>query len=299
MPGRRPIRRLAGYDARKDASRGAGGRYPPIFLTMTRPIYESLRNTDTVELDHLYEEKNSHAIQRRRRLLPWLVHAMLLGVSALLCLVSFQYARDAQHCARRVSAFSPAVEAVEYLDVRFNGTLHKPSVSKGEPSPELDAAWNSIIFNMKPLQISSETLAKLGKDKRPSLTRLPGEYGGEYLVSMEITHHLHCLNMLRKYLDYDYYKATDVAMQADPVSYRMHLDHCVDILRQQLLCNADTGFITYDWVKGKDIPFPDFNTWHKCKNIDKIVAWNHQHEVRIPYGRLARTEGVVDLEETP
>lgn len=42
---------------------------------------------------------------------------------------------------------APAVEAVEYLDVRFNGTLHKPSVSKGEPSPELDAAWNSIIFN--------------------------------------------------------------------------------------------------------------------------------------------------------
>lgn len=118
-PGRRPIRRLAGYDARKDASRGAGGRYPPIFLTMTRPIYESLRNTDTVELDHLYEEKNSHAIQRRRRLLPWLVHAMLLGVSALLCLVSFQYARDAQHCARRVSAFCTFVLVSRWQLVRL------------------------------------------------------------------------------------------------------------------------------------------------------------------------------------
>ena len=46
---------------------------------------------------------------------------------------------------------------------------------------------------MRPLRISEEDLAKIGRISRPSLVRYREELGGGYLVSLEISHHMHCL----------------------------------------------------------------------------------------------------------
>ena len=59
-------------------------------------------------------------------------------------------------------------------------------------------------------------------------------------------------------------------------------DHCIDNLRQkvgfpgdevtegrnadelQLMCDADVGILTYVWVKGHPMPFPDFSVYVFC-----------------------------------
>jgi len=35
--------------------------------------------------------------------------------------------------------------------------------------------------------------------------------------------------------------------------------HCLDMLRQQLMCTADTGVLGQIWIAGPE-PFVDFNT---------------------------------------
>ena len=56
--------------------------------------------------------------------------------------------------------------------------------------------------------------------------------------------------MLRKYLYFDYYSQFDPFFtESKPETYRMHLEHCVDNLRQVLMCSADVGMITYEWVR--------------------------------------------------
>ena len=56
--------------------------------------------------------------------------------------------------------------------------------------------------------------------------------------------------MLRKYLYFDYYSQFDPFFtESKPETYRMHLAHCVDNLRQVLMCSADVGMITYEWVR--------------------------------------------------
>lgn len=125
--------------------------------------------------------------------------------------------------------------------------------------------------------------------------------------------------MVRKATYYEYYEATDPAIQEGPVYYRLHLgigialltnidhdradtcniDHCIEMLRQRIMCTGDVGLITSHWVKGHKLPYPDFNTWHRCRNVDKIWAWNDEHAVHIPWSHLVRSGDAVDLEEAP
>jgi Mycotoxin biosynthesis protein UstYa len=71
----------------------------------------------------------------------------------------------------------------------------------------------------------------------------------------------------------------------------VHITHCLDILRQQLMCTVDTGVLGQVWVAQPDgpnphgshdgavttampvMPFVDFNTKHQCKNFDAIRKW--------------------------
>jgi hypothetical protein len=42
------------------------------------------------------------------------------------------------------STTAPANVAVEPMIIRFNGTLNFPSIYRGPPSPEVDAAWSMV-----------------------------------------------------------------------------------------------------------------------------------------------------------
>lgn len=54
----------------------------------------------------------------------------------------------------------------------------------------------------------------------------------------------------------------------------LFLAHCLDVLRQQLMCTVDTGVIGQVWIYPENPePFVDLNTNHKCKNFDEIRDW--------------------------
>jgi len=90
-------------------------------------------------------------------------------------------------------------------------------------------------------------------------------------------HHLHCLNLVRKSLYYNYQYYKDMGMHAfsnDEDILQLHISHCVDMLRQVLMCNVDTGVLGQVWAnREKPAAFPDFNTEHKCKNYDAVRQW--------------------------
>lgn len=56
-------------------------------------------------------------------------------------------------------------------------------------------------------------------------------------------------------------------------------DHCLDILRQQIMCTADTSLLGLFWIKPYGpAPFPDFNTDHKCKNFEAIRQYAEENQ---------------------
>ena len=93
-------------------------------------------------------------------------------------------------------------------------------------------------------------------------------------------------NILRKSLhwNYDYY----LAEKKPPFSnsediVRVHVTHCLDILRQQLMCVPDVGVLGQVWYKLEDMPQPmpfvDFNTEHRCRDFEGVRAWAERHQL--------------------
>ncbi|KAJ7104123.1 hypothetical protein B0H15DRAFT_763792, partial [Mycena belliarum] len=180
--------------------------------------------------------------------------------------------------------------AVNYQTVKFNGTFDFPSIYRGPPSAEIDAAWDRISVDVKPTRLEPSILQKIGKEETPSLVKFRPEDGGGFMASYETFHQLHCVaspspllaspdahriiqNLLRKYTYHEHYEKFDHSFKERPATFRAHVDHCIEMIRMNLMCAADTGLITYHWVQNWTMPYPDFNTLHQCRDFDAILKW--------------------------
>ncbi|RAL07365.1 oxidase ustYa family protein, partial [Aspergillus homomorphus CBS 101889] len=169
---------------------------------------------------------------------------------------------------------------IQYLLWQFNGTVGYPSpyaprsFEEG-PTPEIDEAWER--FHARPMSVSLEVVEKSGENT--DAVRLPDELGGGYLAWAEVNHQLHCLNLLRKAIYWDYYYDITRELQREPPEVYAHLDHCIEMMRQILMCNADTGLQLHHWVRGNPTPIPNSNTWHMCKDFESILDWTHRMQI--------------------
>jgi hypothetical protein len=76
---------------------------------------------------------------------------------------------------------------------------------------------------------------------------------GQYLASIDVFHQLHCVDILRKSLYREYYNKHEEAFISTPESVvQEHLEHCVEMLRQTIMCHGDTSLLTYNWVQGRE-----------------------------------------------
>ncbi len=68
-----------------------------------------------------------------------------------------------------------------------------------------------------------------------------------------------------------------------PYIVRVHTTHCLDILRQVLMCNPDVGVLGQVWWQPDDetnpMPFVDFNTKHRCRDYEAVRVWAEAHQL--------------------
>ena len=119
------------------------------------------------------------------------------------------------------------------------------------------------------LRVQKEDLEKANITSVP----LKDEKGG-YLATLDVFHTLHCVNKIRKsyYSDY-YHDPNPLADQQE------HFDHCIDLLRQVIMCHGDVSLHTYEWKDDYRWPWPSMQTEHQCRNWDKLVAWSKDHYI--------------------
>ncbi|KIK38300.1 hypothetical protein CY34DRAFT_809476 [Suillus luteus UH-Slu-Lm8-n1] len=230
-------------------------------------------------------------LDRLLRRSPWLSHGVLMSITMVFFMLWVR-----APSIDDVVLYSPANEAIESIGIiRFNGTLGAPSIYSGSPSPEIDAAWNRIALNARPVRMTLEQLLRTGEKPSPSMARYPDEYGGGYMATVEVIHQLHCTDMLRKAS----WGIHDESSGHDPDFWRTHLDHCIEMLRQNIMCRGDVTMLTYDWVEGVKDPFPNFDIPHRCRNFEKVLNWVDDHQVYMPKSKMSRVEGTVDLPSPP
>jgi len=62
-----------------------------------------------------------------------------------------------------------------------------------------------------------------------------------------------------------------------------HIDHCIDTIRQYMMCNADVTATTWVWdpEKGKSKAVADVA--HTCRNFEDIKAWAEERRLTVPF----------------
>ncbi|KAF7505676.1 hypothetical protein GJ744_000525 [Endocarpon pusillum] len=186
-------------------------------------------------------------------------------------------------CAAYASQYSPIRKDVDitYNVIRFNGSLLKENVYRQDAGPDVDAAWASLGVDYRSVMIPADEAAKSGL--LADQVKIADKYGGGFPANVEGLHQLHCLNLLRKslYYNFDHYHALgEGAFSNSDHILRHHVSHCLDIIRQQLMCTIDTGVLGQVWWN-RNWPeaYVDFNTQHKCKNFDAIRQWAEDHQL--------------------
>ncbi|KAI5458728.1 hypothetical protein BGZ63DRAFT_466409 [Mariannaea sp. PMI_226] len=181
---------------------------------------------------------------------------------------------------------TPVDIPLHFGSVRYDGRFlsNSSSIYRQPPSPEVDAAWEALGTTSKPLILSPSQAKRAGLS--PDHLKTPS---GDFPTYFEFDHHLHCLNMVRKSLfyNYDYYSspnATHLHIGKNHMIVAKHVTHCIDMLRQVIQCKPDLGVFGLYWVKdeveGIDGSFVDFDTDHKCIDWEALKGWvaNHQTE---------------------
>ena len=58
---------------------------------------------------------------------------------------------------------------------------------------------------------------------------------------------------------------------------RLHSFHCLDLLRQTVMCKADVSLVTMRWGHTQQMPLGNFSTSHTCRSWDAIDQWAGEH----------------------
>lgn len=154
----------------------------------------------------------------------------------------------------------------------------------GKPSHAIDAAWRALMQFEYPAvseeEISLNSALSFGPNDRHPAT-------GKYHIALDVFHSLHCLNMVRKELDKDYYgvhshghvSRSDYKSHQSPSSVgaaqRDHIDHCLNHIRQALQCQPDlspAAMSVFTDTDGSQF-FLGNAKRHSCYNWDSIMAW--------------------------
>jgi len=73
---------------------------------------------------------------------------------------------------------------------------------------------------------------------------------------------------------------------SEQISDRMvHLEHCLDTLRQGIMCKADLTPITMRWGSQQPIPHANFSSPHTCANWEAINDWSKERFVEKIFDR--------------
>lgn len=115
--------------------------------------------------------------------------------------------------------------------------IYPQKVFQSETSDEVEKAWNKTMG-------ASEGMVRIHKDRIGGLPQSVQAYGpGQedyYMYGLAVYHQLHCLNRIRKTFYADKFFPDDTKEDLE-----FHKNHCFDVLRQGLMCNADVSLIPW------------------------------------------------------
>ncbi|XMA08224.1 hypothetical protein WAI453_001015 [Rhynchosporium graminicola] len=257
------------------------------FLRSKR-AYKALPHNEDVDLEEKDICPSPLLISRPRsshsyfNLLPWVLCAALSVALITMSITHHKFRHQNTYETGFDTELGPANSVLGLTKVKFyggvqidpNGTYYLSS-NPAEPnyvgpsSPELDETWDRMLLHQRYLGLTPEEVSRTDfkVDEKDWIFDL-------YWVSPNTFHSLHCLDYMRRSLDREYY--TDIKeLPPRPfrMTHRMHLDHCIEALRQTLTCSLDMTPVPRPWIPQAGIYHADIDQWHTCRDYSSVRSW--------------------------
>ncbi|KAK6811552.1 hypothetical protein RU639_012697 [Aspergillus parasiticus] len=258
---------------------------------MKRLLHDIRHRADMSPQRHLYAHVGSNGLSTSppsflARTVPWFLQLAFFFTAFGFLAFRYQTVATDQVCTTRLSSYSPVIDAgiIRYTSYNIAGDFEQPSVYRGRPTNQTEAAWNKL-FMAPAINIPETKLPLLNRSSTVSWLRTPKKRGDGYVGYLEVFHQLHCLHMIRlqiyqkEYEEEFGYPASQFESQDTAVT-STHIDHCLETLRLNMMCTADVTPVLI--VADDTAPlgrYVDFNTMQKCRNFWDIRAWVDQNKV--------------------
>lgn len=180
-----------------------------------------------------------------------------------------------------------AAPIIDDIDISLDThVMHAPLLDethdlyRQSPSPMVDATWENLTDHGI-VVVSSADILKAGLNPE-EVVRLGPEFNmgpDAYGMETDILHKVHCLNMIRKDVYFDHYWLEMYPDRIPSERHRRHTNHCIHVILQSLLCDANTDLIPQVWMEDYSWPTPRFTFNRKCGNIEGIREWEKDHKI--------------------
>lgn len=141
----------------------------------------------------------------------------------------------------------------------------------GNASQEIDQHWDNLILPAD-IYITDSEAATMPSDAQ--LYRNPDT--GLYKIELQVFHSLHCLNMIRMRVYADQYP------EMLKENARVHVDHCIESLRELLMCEGNMTPLPIEWsLEGQRVN-PNYAQRHTCRDFDALKAWTKERVTSLP-----------------
>ncbi|SMQ47375.1 unnamed protein product [Zymoseptoria tritici ST99CH_3D7] len=154
----------------------------------------------------------------------------------------------------------------------------------GTPSQAIDDAWNELI-GCRYISLSEEEAADTWGARHANYR---DEGLGGYTAGLDVFHTLHCVNALRKSLYPDFYPETRL-------HGTVHLEHCIDVLRQEVQCYGSTTLIPSQYFPAIEQNYIDSDQQHVCRSFTTLREWTNRRRI---HGDLYVKRNTSGIDET-
>ncbi|KAK0726613.1 hypothetical protein B0T21DRAFT_413937 [Apiosordaria backusii] len=208
----------------------------------------------------LPQQEEHRPLRSKSTIILWLVLPLSLFFNFIALFGKF-----ARESTDHLLTYSPALPVIKYERVVFSSAFGaQVSPFQGKPSPENNKLWEGL-YNFGISRVSAEEARPMDNKTLP----IPGEEGG-YIIQLAVFHQLHCLasNIIRKGI----YYGVDMTNVDDLMGIE-HIDHCIDMLRQSLMCSSDVTPLTFSRKTLQDPMQGVAEVIHTCRNFPQIQKW--------------------------
>ncbi|EGD95293.1 hypothetical protein TESG_02781 [Trichophyton tonsurans CBS 112818] len=211
-----------------------------------------------------------------RGLFPWLLHSSIIVVYSLV-IFAVILPRLQRHVLQEGKEGNqphlplPDRQGLKWEYRRFpTNIVNNPFA--GPPREEMEQAWHKFLRN-------DNIRVPIGYLKEKNLTSVYTKDHSEGIASLSVYHSLHCLKKVKRMMFKEHYYANkDEESMAREIK---HADHCVEYIRESLMCQPDLSLVTFRWINNTaqhEDPTEFYPTnfdkdMHYCANWEHLDGW--------------------------